>query len=67
MLEDQKRFGKSAFLIHAKPRLLKLNVQVYQEELKLSNALKAVKEFHRDKIKNQVSFYIRLLFSMNCH
>lgn len=57
MLEEQNRFGKAAFELHAKPRLLRLNVQVFQEELKLSNTLKAAKEFHRDKIKNQVSYF----------
>lgn len=54
MFDDQKKFGRAAFTIHAKPRLLKLNIQMFQEELKLNNALKAAKEFHRDKIQNQV-------------
>lgn len=55
MFEEQQRFGKNAYELYAKPRLLKLNVQVFQEELKLANAVKAMKEFNRDKIKNQVS------------
>lgn len=56
MLSDQKKFGKAAFEIHAMPRLLKLEVSVCQEDLKLQNAIKATKEYQRDKIKSQVKY-----------
>ncbi|GBL57629.1 Junction-mediating and -regulatory protein, partial [Araneus ventricosus] len=56
MLEDKKRFGKAAFGLHGMPRLLKLEVQVCQEDLKLHNAIKAIKAYQRDKIKSQLTF-----------
>ncbi|GFT79655.1 junction-mediating and -regulatory protein [Nephila pilipes] len=56
MIEDKKRFGKAAYGLHAMPRLLKLEVQVCQEDVKLHNAIKATKEYQRDKIKSQLHY-----------
>ncbi|PRD29203.1 UNVERIFIED_CONTAM: jmy [Trichonephila clavipes] len=56
MIEDKKRFGRAAYGLHAMPRLLKLEVQVCQEDVKLHNTIKATKEYQRDKIKSQLHY-----------
>ncbi|GIZ03742.1 junction-mediating and -regulatory protein [Caerostris extrusa] len=56
MVNDKKRFGKVAFRLRALPRLLKLEVQVCQEDVKLQNAIKATREYQRDKIKNELTY-----------
>ncbi|GFY70900.1 junction-mediating and -regulatory protein [Trichonephila inaurata madagascariensis] len=56
MIEDKKKFGRAAFGLHAMPRLLKLEVQVCQEDVKLHNTIKATKEYQRDKIKSQLHY-----------
>ncbi|KFM69708.1 Junction-mediating and -regulatory protein, partial [Stegodyphus mimosarum] len=56
MIEDKKKYGKVAFELHGMPRLLKLESLVWQEDLKLHNAIKATKEFQRDKIKSQLAY-----------
>lgn len=56
MIEDKKKFGRTAYGLHAMPRLLKLEVQVCQEDVKLHNAIKATKEYQRDKIKSQLHY-----------
>ncbi|XP_022250660.1 junction-mediating and -regulatory protein-like isoform X2 [Limulus polyphemus] len=54
IFEDEKKFEKSAFEIQALPRLHKLDVFVSKEKLKLISATKATREYHRDKIEQQL-------------
>lgn len=50
MLEDQKKFGRSTFEMHALTRLQKLEVFVCQERLKLLGAQKGTRELQHSKI-----------------
>lgn len=56
MLQDQEKFGKSAFVVQGgHTRLQNLEIFHSKEKIKLLNAVKATLEYQRDSIKQQLT------------